>query len=47
MRRAEELPLSAALEFEREQLLLMLTSDDHVEGITALLDKRVPRFTGQ
>ncbi|OLF14075.1 enoyl-CoA hydratase [Actinophytocola xinjiangensis] len=47
VRRAEELPLGAAMEFERQQLLLMLTSDDHVEGITALLDKRAPRFTGR
>lgn len=47
VRRAEELPLSAALEYERQQLLLMLTSDDHIEGITALLDKRAPRFTGR
>lgn len=47
VRRAEEQPLSAALEYERQQLLLMLTTTDHVEGITALLDKRPPRFTGQ
>ncbi|GAB3434810.1 enoyl-CoA hydratase-related protein [Actinophytocola sediminis] len=47
LRRSEESPLSAALEFERQQLLLMLTSDDHVEGITALLDKRAPRFAGR
>lgn len=47
VRRAEELPLAAALEYERQQLLLLLTTDDHVEGITALLDKRAPRFTGK
>ncbi|NKQ51657.1 enoyl-CoA hydratase [Amycolatopsis sp. K13G38] len=47
VRRAEELPLAAALEFERQQLLLLLSSDDHIEGITALLDKRAPRFTGR
>ncbi|MFJ7217846.1 enoyl-CoA hydratase-related protein [Amycolatopsis sp. NPDC098790] len=47
LRRADELPLSAALEYERQQLLLMLGSDDHVEGITALLEKRAPRFTGR
>jgi enoyl-CoA hydratase len=47
VRRAEELPLTAALEYERQQLLLLLTSDDHVEGITALLDRRSPRFTGR
>jgi enoyl-CoA hydratase len=46
VRRAEELPLAAALEYERQQLLLMLSSEDHVEGITALLEKRSPHFTG-
>lgn len=47
VRRAEELPLAAALEYERQQLLLTLSSEDHVEGITALLEKRAPRFTGR
>lgn len=47
VRRAEELPLAAALEYERQQLLLLLSGEDHVEGITALLDKRAPRFTGR
>jgi enoyl-CoA hydratase len=47
LRRADELPLSAALEYERQQLLMMLTSADHIEGITALLEKRAPRFSGR
>ncbi|KAA9157619.1 enoyl-CoA hydratase [Amycolatopsis acidicola] len=47
VRRAEELPLAAALEYERQQLLLLLSSEDHVEGITALLEKRAPRFSGR
>lgn len=47
LRRADELPLTAALDYERQQLLLLLDSDDHVEGITALLQKRAPRFTGR
>jgi len=47
LRRAEELPLSAALEYERQQLLAMLATEDHVEGIDALLEKRSPRFAGR
>ncbi|TDV57537.1 enoyl-CoA hydratase-related protein [Actinophytocola oryzae] len=47
LRRAEELPLSAALDHERAQLLAMLATEDHVEGIDALLEKRFPRFTGR
>jgi enoyl-CoA hydratase len=47
VRRAEELPVSAALEYERQQLLAMLATEDHVEGIDALLEKRSPRFAGR
>jgi enoyl-CoA hydratase len=47
VRRAEELPLAAALEYERQQLLAMLATEDHVEGIDALLEKRSPRFAGR
>ena len=47
VRRSEELPLSAALEHERAQLVTLLSTEDHREGIDAFLEKRAPEFTGR
>jgi enoyl-CoA hydratase/carnithine racemase len=47
LRRSEELPLAAALEHERGQLAILLGTEDAAEGITALLDKRMPTFAGR
>jgi enoyl-CoA hydratase/carnithine racemase len=47
VRRSEELPLSAALEHERAQLVALLSTEDHREGIDAFLEKRAPQFTGR
>ena len=47
LRSSEELPVSEALEHEREQLVRALRTDDRREGISAFLDKRPPRFTGR
>lgn len=47
LRASEELGVTAGLDFERSQLALALSSEDHVEGITAFLEKRDPEFTGR
>lgn len=47
LRASEEMPITAALALEKSLLATALSTEDHVEGITALLDKRAPRFTGR
>jgi enoyl-CoA hydratase len=45
--RAEELSLSAGLEFERRQFYLLFASDDQKEGMRAFVEKRPPDFHGR
>jgi len=47
VRAAEELPVSAALAYEKSLLATALATDDHREGIDAFLAKRPPRFAGR
>jgi enoyl-CoA hydratase len=47
VRASEELPLSAALEAERARLLTLLSTEDHREGIDALLERRKATFEGR
>jgi enoyl-CoA hydratase/carnithine racemase len=44
---AEEMPLSAGLQYERRLYELAMATEDRVEGMTAFLDKRRPDFRGQ
>jgi enoyl-CoA hydratase/carnithine racemase len=46
LRASEELPLTGGLEHERSVLATLLSTDDHLEGIDAFLDKRPPHFIG-
>jgi enoyl-CoA hydratase/carnithine racemase len=44
---AEEAPLSAGLAQERRLYELAMATEDRVEGMTAFLEKRKPRFEGR
>lgn len=46
LRASEEIGVSAGLEFERSQLAVLLSTDDHLEGIDAFLERRSAHFVG-
>jgi enoyl-CoA hydratase len=46
LRSSEEVGVTAGLDFERSQLAVLLSTDDHIEGIDAFLEKRPARFEG-
>lgn len=47
LRMSEEIGVTAGLDFERSQLGVLMSTQDHFEGIDAFLEKRRPRFTGE
>jgi enoyl-CoA hydratase/carnithine racemase len=47
LRASEELPMSGGLDHERALLGTLLSTEDHLEGIDAFLEKRPARFTGR
>jgi enoyl-CoA hydratase/carnithine racemase len=44
--RGLEMPLDQALRFETDLTLLLQTTKDRAEGVSAFLEKREPHFTG-
>ena len=47
MRQGRSLSYDTALEMAANTQALMHLTDDHMEGIDALLEKRPPRFEGR
>ncbi len=47
VRAAEEMPLAAGLDLERELFITAFSSQDRVEGVRAFLEKRTPTYQGR
>jgi len=47
LRLADEMPLSAALEFERKAFVMLAGTEDRNEGLAAFLEKRKASFKGK
>ncbi len=47
VKRADELPLAAGLEFERRNFFLLFASEDRREGMAAFVDRRTPEWQGR
>lgn len=47
LRMSEEVGLTAGLDYEKAQLGVLLSTEDHLEGIDAFLEKRPAEFTGE
>jgi len=45
--RGLEVGLSIAMELAADGEALMMSTDDHIEGVSAMLEKRPPKFTGK
>jgi enoyl-CoA hydratase/carnithine racemase len=41
------MPLEQALRYETDLTVLLQTTSDRAEGVSAFVDKRPPHFTGQ
>ena len=46
MQRSWDLPMDVALELAATYQGVVQNTDDHLEGVNAILDKRDPSFTG-
>ena len=42
--KAEELPLSAGLDYEKRNFYLAFSTEDKTEGMTAFIEKRPPQW---
>ncbi len=47
VRRGPEMPLEQALRYETDLTIILQTTEDRAEGVSAFLEKRSPKFKGQ